>query len=71
MQKLKTRIGTCHFVSLDAAERYYADYGYGAAEVAEKLAAGEIAVGRPEAEAGQIVGVISGEGRYYIERVGS
>lgn len=45
---MSTRIGTCHFVTFNAAVRYYMPYGYNSADVNRKLAAGEIAIGRPE-----------------------
>ena len=40
-------VGTAHFVSFDAARRYYRPYGYSAIEVRHKLEAGEIAIGEP------------------------
>ena len=62
------RIGTSYFVSRAAANRYYKPYGESAADVGRKLAAGEIHIGRPPRAAGESVGVIAGEGRYYLLR---
>ena len=42
-----SRIGTAHFTSLLAAQRYYAGYGYSAADVGCKLEMQEIFIGRP------------------------
>jgi hypothetical protein len=60
------RIGTSHFITRAAANRYYAAQGETAASVGRKLAAGEIHIGRPPRKAGQSVGVIPGEGRWYL-----
>lgn len=60
------RIGTAHFISRAAANRYYAPMGYSPRDVGAKLMSGEIFIGRPERKAGQSVGVIPGEGRYYL-----
>lgn len=66
------RWGTSHFVSRQAAERYYRDYGY--ADVAEavtrKIADGEIHIGKPALLAGQSLSIIPGEGRYQIDDAG-
>lgn len=62
------RIGTSHFVSKAVAIRYYKAQGETAASVARKIAAGEIHIGRPARAAGESVGVIPGEGRYYLLR---
>jgi hypothetical protein len=45
---MTTITGTSHFVSFDAACRYYRDYGYGTADVQRKLDTGEIHIGKPE-----------------------
>ncbi len=58
---MNARIGTCHFVTFNAAVRYYEPYGYNSADVNRKLAAGEIAIGRPE---GQNV-KLDNDGRYW------
>jgi hypothetical protein len=60
------KIGTAHFISRAAANRYYRDYGYSPRDVERKLAEGEIHIGRPVPKAGQSVGVIPDEGRYYL-----
>jgi hypothetical protein len=58
-------IGTAHFVSRKAAERYYRDYGYGPAEVDLKIAEGEISLGKPEVKPFEELFVR--EGRYHIQ----
>jgi hypothetical protein len=66
------RSGTSHFVSRQAAERYYRDYGYSdvAEAVARKIADGEIHIGKPALLVGQTLSVIPGEGRYQIDDEG-
>ncbi len=59
------RIGTCHFVTFDAAVRYYEPYGYNSEDVSRKLAAGEICIGRPRVHSSERCEVNS-EGRYEI-----
>ena len=54
------RIGTSHFVSLRRAAAYYS-YGYTVEDVKEKVARGEISIGRPE---GRNVAA-DREGRYW------
>lgn len=66
-----TRIGTSHFVSRAAAERYYRDYGYSdvAEAVTRKLAEGEIHIGKPmTCEPDERITLDAREGRYVIER---
>ena len=41
--------GTCNFESLEAAVAYYKPYGLLAEDVLDKLDAGEIAIGTPDA----------------------
>ncbi|AFB84077.1 hypothetical protein F418_p60 [Hafnia phage Enc34] len=56
--------GTCHFVSLAAAVRYY-----GTKEtVNHKISEGEIRVGYPDVKEGDKVS-INDEGRYFIKRL--
>lgn len=56
--------GTCHFVSLAAAVRYY-----GTKEtVNHKIREGEIRVGYPDVKEGDKVS-INDEGRYFIKRL--
>lgn len=63
------RWGTCHFISRAAAERYYRDYGDTAADVAAKIEAGEIHIGKPmTCEADETVKLDTKEGRYFIEQ---
>lgn len=62
--------GTHHFVSLQAAIRYYKPYGNDKAEVERKVAAGEIAIGEPPAREGYRVSIIADEGRYAMVATG-
>jgi hypothetical protein len=65
------RWGTSHFVSLDAAERYYRNYGETAADVGAKIEAREIHIGKPmNCEPDEVVTLDRSEGRYFIERRG-
>lgn len=66
MKTTKTTTGTAHFLSLRAAVRYYATYGYSVGDVVKKLSEGAICLGRPRLKAGQALG-INAEGRYTIE----
>lgn len=64
------RFGTSHFVSRQAAERYYRDYGYAdvAEAVSRKIADGEIHIGKPvTCEPDEVVTLDQHEGRYFIE----
>lgn len=63
------RVGTNHFVSRESAVRYYRDAYANNAEqaVQDKLAAGEIVIGKPLVGPGNTLFVIPGEGRYGIE----
>ena len=71
-------IGTSHFMSFEAAMRYYAAYegitrmtpknrAYMRDIVQHKLDAGEIHMGRPEVKAGERVS-INEEGRYLLHQ---
>lgn len=63
------RQGTSHFITSAAAVRYYRDYDYTAADVAAKIAAGEIHIGKPVAcNPGETVKLDRNEGRYFIEQ---
>jgi len=62
---MNTRIGTCHFVTFNAAVRYYEPYGYNSADVNRKLAAGEICIGRPRVHSSERYEV-NNKGRYEI-----
>ncbi len=55
------RVGTAHFVDRAAAVAYYAAYGFDAAAVDDKLARGEIHLGKPA----RVVAVI--DGRYHVD----
>ena len=61
----ETRRGSNHFLSFGHAAAYYSAYGYNAAEVRGKIAAGEIAIGNPEINPGERLEV-NNEGRYII-----
>jgi hypothetical protein len=60
--------GTSYFVSKQAAIRYYqpAEYPVAAEAVEDKLARGEIHIGKPDLKPGQRLTIIDG-GRYAIE----
>jgi hypothetical protein len=61
-------VGTNHFVSTQAAVKYYADYGYNEADVLEKAKHGEIVVGvKPELKPGQTLRIIDNGTRYAVE----
>ncbi|WP_018609546.1 hypothetical protein [Uliginosibacterium gangwonense] len=59
------RVGTSHFVSQDAAIKYYSEQFVDEAGVKQKLEAGEIHIGAPHTEQGQIA-KLDMDGRYYI-----
>jgi hypothetical protein len=66
------RIGTNHFVSLVAAQRYYVSQGEcshieAVAIVNRKVYEGFIGIGEPRLKPGQTLGVDTVEGRYFIE----
>jgi hypothetical protein len=60
--------GTSYFVSIEAAERYYAPYGYDDvhATVQRKLAEGEIHIGEPPLKPGQSTFLVDEHTRYAI-----
>lgn len=60
-----TRIGTNCFISINAANRYYAEYGLTPADVREKLRTKEIRIGRPKVANGEQVDV-NAEGRFVV-----
>jgi hypothetical protein len=59
--------GTCNFESFAAAVAYYKPYGFLVEDVLDKLDAGEIAIGRPDAPPGVVVYLDNG--RYLMETV--
>lgn len=63
-----TITGTSHFVSREAAIRYYTPYEYpiAAEAVDAKIAGDEIHIGKPALKAGERLLIIDG-GRYAIE----
>ena len=63
-----TTWGTCHFVSLPAAIRYYREYGYTDEQIIYKLNNGDIHIGKPlELKLGDRVVLIDDGTRYAIE----
>jgi hypothetical protein len=65
------KTGTDHFVSIEAAVRYYAPLEGGSKlaknVVAEKLGEGLIHLGPPKVKVGEKLLIDREEGRYYIE----
>ena len=61
-------IGTSHFVSFDTAVRHYTAYQYPNTReaVSEKIASGEISIGRPAAKPGERVVIVDTGTRYAI-----
>lgn len=64
---MKTQFGTCYFVSLSAAEKYYSIQEIGLAEVLDKIKNKDIFIGEPEIIKGETL-ILNSEGRYIIER---
>jgi hypothetical protein len=62
-----TITGTSHFVSRQAAYKYYEPYGYAIYDVDEKVHAKEIHIGKPALKPGQRLVVIDEGTRYAIE----
>ena len=65
-----TRFGTCHFVSRDAALKYYATYGQTSADVDGSIRQGNIAIGPPDLKPGFALAGVNEDGRYEIAEVG-
>jgi hypothetical protein len=61
-----TRIGTPYFESLNSAYNYYRTQLYNAEAVREKIAAGEIHIGRPPLKKDETLVLNVEEGRYFI-----
>jgi hypothetical protein len=59
--------GTNHFESMDAARRYYADYGFTEKDVDVKFLNKEIRIGKPKPIGPERVFLNKEEGRYYYE----
>ncbi len=59
--------GTAYFISQVAAHTYYKKYDFSPQEVAEKLKQGEIHVGKPKLEKGELLQINRDEGRYFIK----
>lgn len=59
--------GTSHFVSYGTADRYYRDYGYTPADVTQKVADGEIHIGKPQLKKGETLITIDNGTRYAIK----
>lgn len=60
---MATRYGTSYFITHAAAERYYGDRE----TASQKLAAGEIHVGKPDVKPNARLRLDETEGRYFIE----
>lgn len=66
------RVGTSYFVSVRAANLYYLNFGYDSIDVAKKIYAGEIHIGKPDIKPGQRLEIIDSatgrrwDGRYAI-----
>lgn len=58
--------GTNHFVSYNAAKRYFAPYGFGDEDIQRKIADGGIKIGKPETTVEQILITIDKDTRYAI-----
>jgi len=63
-----TRIGLPYFKTLTDAYKYYAPLGLNCDEVAYKINRGEIHIGKPQVNAGEVLG-IDLDKRYYVEKV--
>ena len=63
---MKTKIGTSHFETLEAATRYYSWYELTWYEVQEKIDNGEIHIGPPSIKPGERL-LVDKDGRYFIE----
>ena len=62
-----TRVGLPYFKTLEDARRYYAPV-LGNREVSQKIERGEIHIGKPQVNAGEVLGIDS-DNRNYIEKV--
>jgi hypothetical protein len=60
------KIGTSHFVSRDTAINYYRGYGFDAKAVDQKIADGEIHIGKPKLNPNEYLTVIDNGARYAI-----
>lgn len=65
-KKSPTTIGTCHFSTEQAAVSYYAAYGYSRRDVLNKIASGEIQIGKPTTKPGEVLSLHPKEGRYFL-----
>jgi hypothetical protein len=61
-----TLIGTCYFIGINRAVRYYRDYGLDRSAVIAKIAAGEVHIGKPPTKEGETLVINIPEGRYFI-----
>lgn len=61
------RRGTNHFISFDAACRYYQEYGLEPSDVRDKLEDGDIQIGKPLLPDHARLMLHPDEGRYFIE----
>ena len=65
-----TTQGTCYFISMNAAKRYYRGYGFKAAEVEAKVERDEIKVGKPPIRPNERRSVIDGGTRWAVTTEG-
>ena len=61
-----TTQGTCYFISMNAAKRYYRGYGFKAAEVEDMAARDQIKVGKPPCRPNERRVVIDGGTRWAV-----
>ncbi len=61
-----TIIGTSYFIDLAAARAYYKDYGVSPADVARKVRAGEIHLGKPPLKPNERIVMLDGGKRYGV-----
>lgn len=61
-------IGTSYFLNRYRANKYYNQYGYSAQDVEDKIEKGEIFIGKPPLNPGEVLILNPKEGRYFIQR---
>lgn len=72
MKSKTNTIQTNHFVTIDAAAKYFNDQSGGCVlgsvlDVKEKMESGEISIGMPPTKENQVAILDSREGRYFIQ----
>ncbi len=63
-----TKYGTSHFVTLYAAQRYYAKQGDDAKSVNNKIKEKNISIGKPAVQLDERLS-LDNDGRYFIEEI--